>query len=191
MTKNPSNFNFRPFTRYVNRAALVDSAKLAKYAVNARNLPKGPVLVLPVDAPLSGLEAYFGVTVIDGCEIIFFDIMAGGEYYCTAASAGDSEVIAAMKHWDKAGVMPIWLETKSGPCGLIRHDFKLHDAYKTAIAASAHKEYLGQLQHRFNSMLEPGIAEWVVRSRTGLAFNRVNVGFLATSKAQPALPSAH
>lgn len=191
MTKYPSQPSFTPFTRYVSRAAIVDSAKLARTTLGSPNLPKGPILTLPLDAPLADLGAYFGVTVIDGCDMLFFDVMAGGEYFCTVASAGDEEVKAAMKYWDKTGVMPVWLHTKTGPCGLIRHKFYLHEVYQKAFAASARKDYLSELKDRFNRILEPGVAEAVVASRTGLQFGRVHVAFLGTSKTQPDLTPAH
>lgn len=191
MTKNPSQLRIAPFFRQVNRAAIVDSARLEERIRGMYPLPQGPILVLAVDAPLVDLSAHFGITEMDGCAMLFFDVFTGGQYFCNVASAGDPEVFSAMKQWDDAGVMPIWLETRVGPCGLIRREFTLNEVYERAFVASARPNYIPQLQARFNAMLEPGVAESIVESRTGLAFAQVNIGFLGTSHSQPALPSAH
>lgn len=189
MTMNPPNFSRTPFSRKVNRAAIVDSKKLQKHTTGPNSFPKGPVLVLPVDVPLVGITPIFGITALEGCDMLFFDVVASGQYFCNVASAGDLEVMNAMLHWNKAGVMPIWLKTKAGPCGLIRDEFSLHQAYKTAFAASGHKDYLNQLRDRFHRLLEPTMMEGLVAARTGLQFHHVHVGFLATSKTQPGLPA--
>jgi hypothetical protein len=191
MTNDPKIFSLTHTTRPVHRAAIVESKKLAKQIVGRHNLPRGPVLVLPVDGPLVDLEAFFGITAFDGCDVLFLDVVVGGKYFCNVASAGDSEVINAMKHWDKTGVMPVLLETKAGPCGLVRQSFNLNEAYRAAFAASAHKDYSVQLKARFNQLLEPGILEQVVAWRTGLTFNHVQVGFLATTHSQPTLASVN
>jgi len=119
--------------------------------------------------------------------MLFFDVVCSGRYFCNVASAGDHEVMNAMSYWDRAGVLPIWLQTKTGPCGLIRDDFSLHQAYKTAFAASAHKDYLNQLRDRFHRLLEPTMMEGLVAARTGLQFHHVHVSFLETSQTQPGL----
>ncbi|MBS4049078.1 MAG: hypothetical protein KG075_22225 [Alphaproteobacteria bacterium] len=189
MTRNTPNFSRIPFSRNVNRAAIVDSKKLRKHTTGPNSLPKGPVLVLPVDVPLVDITPIFGITAIEGCDMLFFDVVASGQYFCNVASAGDREVMSAMSHWDKTGVMPIWLKTKAGPCGLIRDDFSLHQAYQTAFAASAHQDYLNQLLDRFHRLLEPTMMEGLVAARTGLKFHHVHVGFLATSQTEPGLPA--
>lgn len=189
MTMSPPNFSRTPFSRKVNRAAIVDSKKLQKHTTGLNSFPKGPVLVLPVDVPLVGITPIFGITALEGCDMLFFDVVASGQYFCNVASAGDLEVMNAMLHWNKAGVMPIWLKTKAGPCGLIRDEFSLHQAYKTAFAASGHKDYLNQLRDRFHRLLAPTMMEGLVAARTGLQFHHVHVGFLATSRTQPGLPA--
>lgn len=187
MTQNRLQPRLTPFCRYVRGVAIVDSALLSRYATGAANIPKGPVLFIPIDAPIVDLSIYFGVREVDGCPVLFFDVMTGGQYYCNVSSAGDREVMAALEHWDRAGTMPIWLQTATGPCGLINRDFKLHEDYRKAFAMSSRSDYLGQLQELFNSMLEPGRVESIIASRTGMVFDRVNVGFLATSSTRPAL----
>lgn len=191
MTQNPPSAFATPFTRHVSRVKLMDSRNLARRAMGPTTLPKGPVLVVPIDAPLTGLSAHFGITAIDGCDMLFFDVQAGGKYFCNVASAGDPKVIAAMRYWGATGVMPVWLETTEGPCGLVRHQFQLNEIYRQAFEDSDRMGYLTDLQTRFNKILEPGVVEAVVASRTGLNFYEVQVGFLATVHTQPALEHVH
>lgn len=191
MTLNLSSAFGIPFSRNVSRVKLMDSKRLARKVIGSPNLPKGPVLFVPIDAPLVGLSAHFGVTCIDGCDMLFFDVQAGGKYFCNVASAGDPLVAAAIKYCGETGVLPVWLQTPDGPCGLGRYPFRFNDVYKQAFAGGTRKDYLSDFQSRFNQILEPGVVEAVVASRTGLAFEQVQVGFLATLHTQPALEPIH
>jgi hypothetical protein len=169
----------------------MDSRKLARRVVGPNTLPKGPILVIPINALPVGLSGGVGLTAINGCDMFFFDVRADGKYFCNVASAGDPKVVAAMRYWSAAGVMPVWLETPEGQCGLIRHDFQLNDIHEKAFADSDRKGYLLDLQKGFNNLLEPGVIETVVASRTGQVFDEVQVGFLATVHTQPALEPLH
>lgn len=191
MTLKSPNFSIVPFSRRVNRVELLESKILARRALGPVALPKGPILFVHVDAPLVDLSAHFGVTAIDGCDVLFFDVQAGGRYFCNIASAADPLVVTAMKYWDATGEMPVWLETPGGPCGLVRHPFQLNDVYRQAFLDAFRSEYTADLQLRLRRLLEPGVLEAVVASRTGRTFERVDAGFLATSYTQPALDSIH
>jgi len=188
---NQSSRQFhKPFIRVVNRVELMDSQRLSRRAVSIAALPKGPVLVVPIDTPLTGLSAHFGVTCIDGCDMLFFDVQAGGKYFCNVASAGDPLVVAALQYCGATGVFPVCLETYEGPFGMARYPFQLNDAYTQALVDGAREDYLSQFQTRFNSILEPGVAEAVVKSRTGLEFPEVVLGFLSSVHTQPAFTPA-
>ncbi len=139
MTLKSPNISAVPFSRRVNRVELLDSKVLERRALGSVSLPVGPILFVPIDAPLLELSAHFGITAIDGCDVLFFDVQAGGRYFCNVASAGDPVVTTAMKFWDATGVMPVWLETSVGPCGLVRHPFKLNNAYRQAFDDAAHR----------------------------------------------------
>lgn len=187
MTKNPLLLHIAPFSRYVSRVAIVDSTLLIKKARGAPNIPQGPVLFVPLRAPIVDVSLHFGVRSINGCPVLFFDVMTDGEYFCNVSSAGDYDVMEALERWNETGVMPIWLQTTDGPCGMITKEFKLNEVYSRAFAMSRHEDYLGQLRDLFNQMLEPGVIEDIVASRIGRYFGHVHVGFVATSSTLPAL----
>lgn len=187
MTKNPLLLHIAPFSRYVSRAAIVDSTLLMKKAFGAPNIPQGPVLFIPVRAPIVDVTFLCGVRSINDCPVLFFDVMTDGQYFCNVASAGDPEVMDALVRWGEAGVMPVWLQTIEGPCGMFTKEFKLKEVYSRAFAMSNHEGYPGQLRELFNLMLEPGVIEDIVASRIGRYFGHVNVGLVATSSTMPAL----
>lgn len=187
MNQSPLLLHIAPFSRYVSRAAIVDSTLLMKKAPGAPNIPQGPALFIPLRAPIVDVSLHVGVRSINGCPLLFFDVMTDGEYFCNVASAGDHEVMEALERWDETGVMPIWLQTTVGPCGMITKEFKLNEVYSRAFAMSSHEDYLGQLRELFNLMLEPGVIEDIVASRIGRHFGRVHVGFVATTSTLPAL----
>lgn len=191
MTLKSPNVSAVPFSRRVNRVELLDSKVLERRAQGPVAVPMGPILFVPVDAPLVNLSAHFGVTAIDGCDVLFFDIQAGGSYFCNIASAADPLVVAALKYWGASGEMPLWLETQEGPCGFARHPFKLNDVYRQAFVDANRNEYTSDLQLRLRRLLKPGVLEAVVASRTGRLLERVEAGFLATSYTQPALEPIH
>lgn len=191
MTQNPFAAFSVPFSRHVSRVKLVDSRKLARRLQGSSSLPSGPILFVPVEGSLRGLVGRLGVTAIDGCDLLFFDVQTDEKYFCNVASAGDPEVVAALLRWNESGVMPVWLETPQGQCGLVRHPFRLNDTYRKAFVDAAREDYLSDLQTQFNMLLEPGVVEAVVAGRTGQFVANVQVGFLATVHTQPKLDPLH
>jgi hypothetical protein len=191
MNQNPSAASPVLFSRHVSRVKLVDSRKLARRLQGTSSLPSGPILFIPVESPLSGIAGRMGVTAINGCDMLFFDVQTDAKYFCNVASAGDPEVVAALLRWNESGLMPVWLETPQGQCGFMRLPFQLNDTYRQAFVNAARKDYLSDLQTQFNRMLEPGAVESVVAARTGQVTVSVQVGFLATVHTQPKLDQLH
>ncbi len=145
----------------------------------------GPILFVTVDAPLVNLSAHFGVTAIDGCDVLFFDIQAGGSYFCNIASAADPLVVAALKYWGASGEMPLWLETQEGPCGFARHPFKLNDVYRQAFVDANRNEYTSDLQLRLRRLLKPGVLEAVGQAVTVPRCSGVLEGVFASEASGP------
>lgn len=187
MTNNPYLSFSVPAERFVSSVKLVDSRKLERGLHAKGSLPRGPILCVPIDAPLVGLRGRLGLAAIGGCDMLFFDVQADSKYFCNVASPGDPAVVAAMLAWHQAGAIPFWLETPQGQCGLVRHRFQLNDVLRRSFEDAKRKDFLSDLQTKFKDLLEPGVVEQVVAGRTGFHFPNVQVGFLATEHTHPGL----
>lgn len=176
-----------PFVRPVNRVRLLSRKQIQKETGARLSVADVPVLVVPVDTAMQPPLVACGISEIEGCDLLFFDVLVGDRYFCNVASAGDADVVSAMVSWNKVSYIPVLLLGSGKSAGLVRQPFELNRVYEQAIADAARPEFLSDLQKRFQLLLEPNAIESLVASRHSLAFKSLSVGFVETKSSVPGL----
>lgn len=176
-----------PFVRPVNRVRLLGRKQIQKETGARLSVADVPVLVVPVDTAVQSALVVCGISEIEGCDLLFFDVLVGERYFCNVASAGDADVVSSMVSWNKAGYMPVLLLGSGAQACLVRQPFELNRVYEQAIVDAARPDFLSDLQKRFQLLLEPNAIESLVASRHALAFKSLSVGFVETKGSGPGL----
>lgn len=178
-------FAQKPGLRHVNREKLVDAELLADVIPRGGPFPGGPVIGMRADTPLEDAFASFGMHSVDGCTMLFFDVFAGEEYFCNVASANDPFVLAAMKVWLKAGIVPVWMRRKDGRNDFALQPFSLGEKKTAELTCNLGDRYLERFFSAITELREPNAIETVVAMRHGRFYSKVHVGLLVTEHTNP------
>lgn len=124
-TKSLRKEHLAPDERFISRVSLLNPLELDDETRSGlTTAPHLPILDIPIFEPVTQPGFRIGLMAIDGCDVLFFDVQMGRNYYCNVANPGDPEVYNAMMAWHigcpKAGwsvgstETPASLESTSG-----------------------------------------------------------------------------
>ena len=182
--------HLEPDERFISRVSLLNPSELDDETRSGLTVePQLPILDIPIFEPVTQPGFRIGLMSIDGCDILFFDVQMGRNYYCNVANPGDPDVYDAMMAWHKAGFMRARLKGSDGFNQIGRDPFKMNPVLEKAYRDSSSKKgHLLDFQERFHTLLENGALEAVVWARTRQTFTNIGVGFLQTKHTDPAIP---
>lgn len=189
-TKSLRKEHLAPDERFISRVSLLNPLELDDETRSGlTTAPHLPILDIPIFEPVTQPGFRIGLMAIDGCDVLFFDVQMGRNYYCNVANPGDPEVYNAMMAWHKAGFMRARLKGSDGFNQIGRDPFEMNPVLEKAYRDSSAKEgHLLDFQERFHTLLEHGALEAVVGARTRQTFANISVGFLQTKHTDPAMP---
>ena len=174
--------------RFISRASLLDEKTLDADTQSRLSKPHDTVLQVQLNTKIHQPDLGLGLIAIGGCDILFVDVWQGKTCFCNVLNPGDSDVVAAMTEWDKAGFMRVQLRG-GGELRMMRDTFKLNPVLRKAFLDSAAKpDFTNMFKARFQELMQPGFIEMIVAQRTGRKPDQVHVGFLATANTELGFP---
>ncbi len=178
--------------RFVSRVSLLNPQKLDKPTRRGLTVaPRLPILDIHLDEPVRPPRFRISLMAIDKCDLLFFDVEMGDNYYCNVANPADPAVYQAMQQWDTAGFMRVRLKGSDGFNQIGRDAFTLEPILEKAFKdTQGARNHLDDVQDRFRTLLQPGVMESFVAMRTMRQYKSVRAGFLTTQYSHPGLPEA-